>query len=145
MPAVVVATHGRFSEELVKSSEMIFGKQKNVEYITFMPGEGTEDLTRKYNEAIKALDIEDGLIFLVDLFGGSPFNAATSIVVGNENMDIVTGVNLPMLLEVFGARASSSISELVKIAENSGKESIRPFKEGLIINKNINDDDEEVL
>ncbi|QLY80346.1 PTS sugar transporter subunit IIA [Clostridium intestinale] len=145
MPAVVVATHGRFSEELVKSSEMIFGKQENVEYITFMPGEGTEDLTRKYSEAIKALDIENGLIFLVDLFGGSPFNAATSIVVENENMDIVTGVNLPMLLEVFGARASSSISELVKIAENSGKESIRPFKEGLIINKNINDDDEEVL
>lgn len=146
MTAVIVATHGKFSEEIVKSSEMIFGKQENVEYVTFVPGEGTEDLTRKYNEAIEALDIKDGLIFLVDLFGGSPFNAASSIAISSENMDIVTGVNLPMILEVFGARSFSSLNELVKVAENSGKESIRSFKEGLIINKNNDvDDDEEVL
>ena len=145
MTAVIVATHGRFSEEIVKSSEMIFGKQENIEYVTFVPGEGIDDLTRKYNEAIEVLDMKDGLIFLVDLFGGSPFNAASSIAVTHENMDIVTGVNLPMLLEVFGAREISSLSELINIAENSGKDSIKSFKAGLILNKNNINNDEEVL
>ncbi|WP_238883115.1 PTS sugar transporter subunit IIA [Clostridium sp. YIM B02551] len=145
MTAVIVATHGKFSEEVVKSSEMIFGKQENVEYVTFVPGEGTEDLIRKYNEAIEKLDTNEGVLFLVDLFGGSPFNAASTLAIANEKMDIVTGVNLPMLLEVYGARMMSDFEEVVKAAQNAGKDAVKAFKEGLAINKNNDLDDEEVL
>lgn len=137
MIALIISTHGNFSEELVKSSEMIFGSQSNVGVVTFKPGEGTENLVDKYNKLITELDCTDGILFMVDLFGGSPFNAASILALKNNNMEIVTGVNLPMLLEVFGSRDFSSLSELVAIAQSAGKESIKQFV------KEINTDIEE--
>lgn len=125
MIALIIGTHGRFSTELLKSSEMIFGDQLNVDTITFLPGEGTEDLVEKYNNSLKKLDVKDGVLFLVDLFGGSPFNAASMIAMEKENMEVVTGVNLPMLLEVFASRESVKLSELAGVALNSGKEAVR--------------------
>ena len=137
MIALIISTHGNFSEELVKSSEMIFGSQSNVGVVTFKPGEGTENLVDKYNKLINELDCTDGILFMVDLFGGSPFNAASILALKNDKMEIVTGVNLPMLLEVFGSRDFSSLSELVAIAQSAGKESIKQFV------KEINTDIEE--
>jgi PTS system mannose-specific IIA component len=138
MIAVIVGTHGEFSREIVNSSEMIFGEQDNLKYVTFKTGEGVDDLVCKYKRSMEKLDYKDGLIFMVDLFGGSPFNAASRIVSENENMDIITGVNLPMLLEVFSARESLSIGELVKLAEIAGNSGIRTFK-------SESDDEEEEL
>ncbi|GFZ32175.1 PTS mannose transporter subunit IID [Clostridium zeae] len=128
MVAVIVGTHGEFSREIVNSSEMIFGKQDNLKYITFNPGEGSEDLVAKYEKSIEELDCEDGLLVMVDLFGGSPYNAASRVVVNKDKADIVTGVNLPMLLEVFALRDSMSVEELVKIAEEAGNTGIKSFK-----------------
>lgn len=125
MIALIISTHGKFSEELVKSSEMIFGSQSNVGVVTFKPGEGTDNLVDKYNNLINELDCKDGILFMVDLFGGSPFNAASILALKNDNMEIVSGVNLPMLLEVFGSRDFSSLSELVEIAQNAGKDAIK--------------------
>ena len=139
MIALIISTHGNFSEELVKSSEMIFGSQSNVGVVTFKPGEGTENLVDKYNKLINELDCTDGILFMVDLFGGSPFNAASILALKNDNMEIVTGVNLPMLLEVFGSRDFSSLSELVAIAQSAGKESIKQFVKE--INTNIEVDE----
>ena len=125
MIALIVSTHGNFSEELVKSSEMIFGSQTNVGVVTFKPGEGTDNLVDKYNTLINDLDCTDGILFMVDLFGGSPFNAASILALKDDSMEIVTGVNLPMLLEVFGSRDFLNLSELVTIAQSAGKESIK--------------------
>ena len=125
MIALIISTHGSFSEELVKSSEMIFGSQTNVGVVTFKPGEGTDNLVDKYNKLINELDCTDGILFMVDLFGGSPFNAASMLALKNDKMEIVTGVNLPMLLEVFGSKGFSSLSELLTIAQNAGKDSIK--------------------
>ena len=125
MIALIIGTHGSFSEEIVKSSEMIFGSQKNVGVVTFKPGEGTDNLVDKYNNLINELDCTDGILFMVDLFGGSPFNAASILALKNDNMEIVTGVNLPMLLEVFSSRDFSSLSELLAIAQTAGKDAIR--------------------
>ncbi|WP_294394751.1 mannose/fructose/sorbose PTS transporter subunit IIA [uncultured Clostridium sp.] len=125
MIALVIGSHGMFSEELLKSSEMVFGSQSNVATVTFKLGEGIDELLEKYNNAINKLDCKDGILFMVDLFGGSPFNAASIIAVKNPDMEIVTGVNLPMLLEVFGSREFSTLEDLVSVAENSGKNSIK--------------------
>ena len=122
MIALIIGTHGKFSEELVKSAEMIFGSQENVGVVTFKPGEGTENLVEKYNNLINELNCEDGVLFMVDLFGGSPFNAASILALKNDNMEIVAGVNLPILLEVFSSRDFLSLSELVTIAQNTGKD-----------------------
>ena len=139
MISVIIGTHGMFSEEILKSAEMIFGTQENVGSVTFKPGEGVENLVEKYNKLISELDCTDGVLFMVDLFGGSPFNAASIIAMKNDNMEIVAGVNLPMILETLGSRDFSSLSELLAIAENSGKEAIR------VLTKNIETDIEDEI
>ena len=139
MISVIIGTHGMFSEEILKSAEMIFGAQENVGIVTFKPGEGIENLVEKYNKLIGELDCADGVLFMVDLFGGSPFNAASIIAMKNDNMEIVTGVNLPMILETLGSRDFSSLSELLAIAENSGKEAIR------VLTKNLQTDIEDEM
>ena len=139
MISVIIGTHGTFSEEILKSAEMIFGAQENVGSVSFKPGEGIENLVEKYNELISKLDSTDGVLFMVDLFGGSPFNAASLIAMKHDNMEIVAGVNLPMILETLGSREFSSLQELLVIAENSGKEAIR------VLSKNIKTDmDDEI-
>jgi PTS system mannose-specific IIA component len=132
MAAIIIGTHGKFSQEILRSSEMIFGKQENVSAVTFEPGEGPDDLVKKYKKELEKLDSKDGVLFLVDLFGGSPFNAASRIVAENNNMDIVTGINLPMLLEVYGARSFSNIEELVGIAKQAAGEGVKSLKETLL-------------
>ncbi|BCZ48728.1 hypothetical protein psyc5s11_47950 [Clostridium gelidum] len=139
MISVIIGTHGMFSEEILKSAEMIFGTQENVGTVTFKPGEGVENLLEKYNKLINELDCADGVLFMVDLFGGSPFNAASIIAMKHDNMEIVAGVNLPMILETLGSRDFSSLSELLAIAENSGKEAIR------VLTKNIQTDIEDEM
>lgn len=129
MAAIVVGSHGSFSRELIKSAEMICGKQENVGCVTFHVGESADDLVGKYQEVISKLDCTDGVLFIVDLFGGSPYNAASRIAVSNEDMDIVTGVNLPIALEIFGMHDFSSVDELVKIALESSAKTIKSFKE----------------
>ncbi|SUY45626.1 PTS system, mannose/fructose/sorbose family, IIA component [Clostridium putrefaciens] len=128
MVGVIIGSHGRLSEEILRTSEMIFGKQENIQTVTFETGEGSEDLVRKYEVALGKLNKVEGILFLVDLFGGSPFNVATSIAINEENMDILTGVNLPMLLEVCGMRESLTLDEIVFNAEESGKLGIKKFE-----------------
>ncbi|MBC8060844.1 MAG: PTS mannose transporter subunit IID [Clostridiaceae bacterium] len=131
MIAIILGTHGKFSVEILKSAEMIFGEQENVATITFLPGENPDDLTTKYEDAIKILSCEAGVLFMVDLFGGSPFNAASRIAVNSEKMDIVSGLNIPMLLEVFAARENSTIEDLTQVALSNGHLGIKALKETL--------------
>ena len=131
MIAIIVGTHGKFSAEIVRSSEMIFGSQENVGVVTFEPGEGADNLVQKFEEVMKNLDCSDGVLFMVDLFGGSPFNAASRIAINNENTDIVTGVSLPMLLEVYGSRSFLSLEELVETAQNAAKDAVKSFKSSI--------------
>lgn len=138
MISVIIGTHGMFSEEILKSAEMIFGAQGNIGTVTFKPGEGIEDLIEKYKALIEKLDSKDGVLFMVDLFGGSPYNAASIIAMQHVNMEIITGINLPMILEVLGSRGFSSLPELLNIAKNSGKDAIK----FLIKNSEIDIEDE---
>ena len=131
MIAIILGTHGKFSEAILKSAEMIFGEQENIATITFLPGEDADNLMSKYEDAIKSLECEAGVLFMVDLFGGSPFNAASRIAAKGENMDIITGMNIPMLLEVFAAREYSTIEELAEIALSAGHLGIKSLKETL--------------
>lgn len=130
MFAIIVGTHGKFSEELVKTCEMICGATQNVAAVTLVPGEGPDDVVKKYEEAIAKMDTEGGVLFLNDLFGGSPYNAACRLVINNEKYGIVTGVNLPMLIEMVGAQMvdeGSDIKELMDKAVEAGKAGTQTF------------------
>jgi PTS system mannose-specific IIA component/PTS system mannose-specific IIB component len=143
MFGIIVGTHGRFAEELVKSCEMICGEQSNVRAVTLVPGEGPDDVVAKYEAAIKELDCTDGVLFLNDLFGGSPYNAACRLVISNEAYGIVTGVNLPMLIEMCSAQMAddgSDIKALMERAVEAGKNGTQTFHAS-----QISDDEEDDL
>ncbi|WP_297437511.1 PTS sugar transporter subunit IIA [uncultured Clostridium sp.] len=137
MLKIILASHGKFSEALYKSGSMIIGEQDYVRTVTFMPGEGLDDLLRKYENVVNELGKDNEILFLVDLFGGSPFNAASTIVIANDKYELVTGMNLPMYLELVGNGEDISLEDAKQIATNSGKEGIINFE------KNIEDDEEE--
>ncbi|GGF86351.1 PTS mannose transporter subunit IID [Paenibacillus albidus] len=128
MIGVIVATHGRFSEELLRSTSMVYGQLENVVGVTFEPGESVNGLVDKFKIALGTIDWSDGVIFLVDLFGGSPYNAASRIAAGYENMDIVSGVNLPMVVDVLVSRSTEKLEDLVKLAIRAGQDSMKSFR-----------------
>lgn len=128
MTHLIVATHGKFSEEIVNSASMVFGEDENTHVVTFLPGEGGDDLVAKYNAIIANLPENEPVLFLVDLFGGSPYNAAARVAANRENTDIVTGISLPMLLETLDAKDSASLDELVETAKEVGVQAVRSFR-----------------
>ena len=104
MVGIIIASHGEFAAGIKQSGTMIFGEQEKVESVVFMPSEGPEDLQRKLQEAIAKVDSEE-ILFLVDLWGGSPFNQANKLFEeAPEKRAIVAGLNLPMLIEAYASR-----------------------------------------
>lgn len=142
MIALIIATHGNFSQEIVKSAEMIFGRQENVAVVTFSPNEGPDDLKKKYQEAAQRLNTKDGLLFMVDLFGGSPFNAASNFAAGKDHMDVITGLNLPMLIECFSKRNTESLEALVEQIAETATEGVKSLRKTLEETTNDSEEDE---
>lgn len=106
MVGIIIASHGEFAAGIKQSGSMIFGEQEKVESVVFMPSEGPDDLQRKLQEAIAKVDSEE-ILFLVDLWGGSPFNQANKLFEeAHEHRAIVAGLNLPMLIEAYASRFS---------------------------------------
>jgi len=127
--AIVIGTHGWAAEQLLKTAEMLLGEQENVGWIDFVPGENAETLIEKYQARLAELDTAKGVLFLVDTWGGSPFNAASRVVVDKENHDVVAGVNIPMLVETLMARDDDpGFDELVAIAVETGREGVKALK-----------------
>lgn len=127
--AIVIGTHGWAAEQLLKTAEMLLGEQENVGWIDFVPGENAETLIEKYNAQLAKLDTSKGVLFLVDTWGGSPFNAASRIVVDKERYEVIAGVNIPMLVETFMARDDDpSFDELVALAVETGREGVKALK-----------------
>ena len=101
MVGIILASHGKFAEGIFQSGSMIFGDQANVKACTLMPSEGPDDIRKKMEEAIAGFENQDEVLFLVDLWGGTPFNQASALLNGHEDKwAIVTGLNLPMLIEL---------------------------------------------
>ena len=137
MFAIIVGTHGRLAEELLSSVEMIFGEVQNTAAVTFLPGEGAADIAAKYEAALDKLDTSGGALFLIDIFGGTPYNAACRIVINNEKYGIVTGANLPMLVDLANTQMmdeGSDIRTLMEKAEGVGQKGVRLFHMSMVNN-----------
>ena len=135
MFAIIVGTHGRLAEELLASAEMIFGEAENIASVPLVPGEGADDVAAKYEAALERLDASGGALFLLDLFGGTPYNAACRLVLKNEKCGIVTGVNLPMLVEMANAQAmdeGTDIRSLMEKAVEAGKKGMQLFHKSTV-------------
>ena len=107
MVGIILASHGEFANGIFQSETMIFGEQANVKPCTLMPSEGPEDIRKKMEDAIASFENQEEVLFLVDLWGGTPFNQASALLDGHEDKwAIVTGLNLPMLIETYASRFS---------------------------------------
>ncbi|MBC1436362.1 PTS mannose transporter subunit IIAB [Listeria rocourtiae] len=127
MVGIILATHGEFAEGILQSGTMIFGEQENVKAITLMPSEGPDDIRAKMEAAIASFDSQDEVLFLVDLWGGTPFNQANGLYEDHKDKwAIVAGLNLPMLIEAFASRFSmNSAQEIAKAILTPGQEGVR--------------------
>ena len=101
---LIVSAHGMLAKEVVNSAGMVFGAIDDLDIVTFVPGENAETLKARYKELIDGYKEDEEILFLVDLFGGSPYNAAFETVIGQDRMDVITGLSLPMLIDVVGIR-----------------------------------------
>lgn len=127
MVGIIIASHGEFAQGILQSGSMIFGEQEKVQAVVLMPSEGPDDLKAKLKAAIATFDEEDEVLFLVDLWGGTPFNQANSLF--EEHKDkwaIVSGLNLPMLIEAYASRFSmNSAQEIATHILETAKEGVR--------------------
>ncbi len=133
MVGIILASHGEFAEGILQSGAMIFGEQENVKAVTLMPSEGPDDVKAKMQEAIASFDNQDEVLFLVDLWGGTPFNQASSLF--EEHKDkwaIVAGMSLPMVIEAYASRFSmTSAQEIATHIIGTAKEGVRVKPEEL--------------
>lgn len=126
---LIICTHGEFGKEMIRSAEMIVGKLEGVYSFSLKMGMQPMDFRQQVVDLIEALP-EDQFLCLVDLFGGTPCNMVTSI--NKENLEIVSGLNLAMLIETYSLQ-TTSIQALKDIAIqtllNSGVDVRAKFKE----------------
>ncbi len=140
MVGIILASHGDFAKGILQSTTMIFGEQKNVQAVTLMPSEGPNDIKVKMKKAIASFDNQDEVLFLVDLWGGTPFNQVDNLLKDHKDKwAVVTGMNLPMVIEAYALRLSMESAH--EIAANIIKEArqgikVKPeFLESVISNK----------
>lgn len=139
--AVLICTHGKAGVEMLRSVEMIMGPSDNVRVLDFLPGENTDSLVEKYKKELEALDTSDGLLILVDLFGGSPFNAGARIAMELPDTELVAGVNIPMLLEIMAQRSLTPLGELARLAVETGKMSVQLFDQAVKKKDEVEEDE----
>lgn len=126
MVGIILASHGDFANGILQSGSMIFGEQSDVSAVCLYQNEGPDDFRLKVEKAIETFKNKDQILFLVDLWGGTPFNQVSTLMNGKEDKwAIVTGLNLPMLIEAYGLRLSEDNAH--KIASSI----LSPGREGI--------------
>ncbi|EEB36875.1 PTS system, mannose/fructose/sorbose family, IIB component [Anaerococcus hydrogenalis DSM 7454] len=145
MIGIILASHGEFANGIRQSGEMIFGEQEKLETAVLLPSMGPDDLRSELEEKIKKLDCQE-ILFLVDLWGGTPFNQVSALMDGHEeNWAVLTGLNLPMLIEALGSRLMEEKShDLAKALLEPAKEGVKTKPESLMDDYNNSNQKEDV-
>ena len=132
MVGIIIASHGEFAAGIKQSASMILGETEGLESVVFMPSEGPDDLYGNIQKAIEKLGTEE-VLFLVDLWGGSPFNQSNRFFEENpEKRAIVAGLNLPMLLAALSEREDyNTAHEVAKAIISEAKDQVKVRPEEL--------------
>ena len=135
MVGIVLASHGGFADGIAQSAGMLFGPQDNFAHVILKPEEGPDDIKGKMNEAIASFDDQEQVLFLVDLWGGTPFNQANGLLDGHDGWAIVAGMNLPMVVEALTQRmmnANATAQEIATAIVKPAKDGIKTKPESLM-------------
>ncbi|MTI00280.1 PTS sugar transporter subunit IIA [Roseibium sp. RKSG952] len=123
MIGLVLVTHGRLAEEFKAALEHVVGPQEQVETISIGPDDDMEQRRQDILSAVEAVNKGKGVVLLTDMFGGTPSNLAISVMDGKQ-VEVVAGVNLPMLIKLASVRTDRDISEAVDEARQAGQKYI---------------------
>ena len=119
MIGMVLVTHGRLAEEFIAATEHVVGAQQNIQAICIGPDDDMEQRRLEILEAVKTVDTGDGVVLLTDMFGGTPSNLAISIMEKGK-VEVIAGINLPMLIKLASGRQSVSLDDAVEAAREAG-------------------------
>ncbi len=120
MIGIVIVGHSNISKEFLKALEHIVGKQENMVAISIFPEDDIKKKRQEIIDSVKNVSKGKGVIILTDMFGGTPSNLAISIM-ADEKVEVVAGVNLPMLIKISSLRNNCEIKELIKISQEAGR------------------------
>ncbi len=123
MVGVVLVTHPNLGDEFIRSAELICGKLPNLLTVSIDTRKGVEELRRGIAEAIKRVDTGEGVLILTDMFGGTPSNMSLAFL-SEGRVEVLTGLNLPMLIKISNCRQGRTLKELAKIVKEAGQKNI---------------------
>ena len=123
MIGIVIVTHGNLAGEFRKAMEHIVGKQDHLETISIDADDDMELRRKDIEQARNAVDNGDGVIILTDLFGGTPSNMAISLM-QDDKVEVIAGINLPMLIKLAGLRDNKDIVVAAEQAQEAGRKYI---------------------
>ncbi|MGY9002072.1 MAG: PTS sugar transporter subunit IIA [Rhodospirillales bacterium] len=123
MIGIVLVTHGRLADELVSALEHVVGGQEKIATVCIGPEDDMEKRRAEILESITKTDDGGGVILLTDMFGGTPSNLAISVM-DKANVEVIAGVNLPMLIKLASVRTNNSIDEAAQAAQDAGRKYI---------------------
>ncbi|MGH6787602.1 MAG: PTS sugar transporter subunit IIA [Novosphingobium sp.] len=130
MIGLILVTHGKLADEFVHAMEHVVGRQEAVATVCIGPNDDMERRRRDIAAAIKAVDTGEGAIVLTDLFGGTPSNLAISLMQAGK-VEVIAGINLPMLIRLAKARHCMGVREAVEAARTAGRNYITVASEFL--------------
>ena len=120
MIGLVLVTHGRLAIEFRSALEHVVGPQRQIEAITIGPDDDVEQCRKNILDAVKRVDSGEGVAILTDMFGGTPSNLAISCM-GRPNVEVLAGINLPMLIKLAKIREISPLQDAVAAAQEAGR------------------------
>jgi PTS system mannose-specific IIA component len=124
MVGVVVVTHCHLAEELISAAELVVGEDlKQFQAVSVDPKEGSEEIREKIISAIRKVDGGQGVLILTDMYGGTPSNISLSFL-GEKKIEVITGVNLPMLLKLATYSNDMNLEELASFITDYGQRNI---------------------
>jgi PTS system mannose-specific IIA component len=134
MVGIVIITHLRLGEELLAVVQLIVGKLKQFEAVSINPTEEVEEIKEKISAAIRKVDRGKGVLILTDMFGGTPSNISLSFL-EEWKIEVITGVNLPMLLKLSTYEGEKDLAGLAEFIKTYGQKNINLASE--ILKKNV--------
>jgi PTS system mannose-specific IIA component len=120
MIGLILVTHGKLAEEFVHAMQHVVGKQDAIATVCIGPNDDMEARRKEIAEAVKQVDVGAGAIILTDLFGGTPSNLAISLMQAGK-VEVIAGINLPMLIRLAKARTSMNVAQATAAARDAGR------------------------
>ena len=123
MIGMILVTHGKLAEEFVHAMQHVVGRQEAVATVCIGPNDDMERRRKEIADAVKKVDSGQGVVILTDLFGGTPSNLAISLMQAGH-VEVIAGINLPMLIRLESARRTMDIRDAVRAARDAGQKYI---------------------